>query len=71
MASIQDRRKEGRGWRVLYRDPDGKQRSRSFAKWAEADAFASTVETDKLRGEYQDPPPAGCSSRIGRRIGSR
>jgi hypothetical protein len=55
MASIQDRRKEGRGWQVRYRDPDGKQGSRSFAKWADADTFASSVETDKQRGGYQDP----------------
>ena len=40
MASIQDRRGEGRGWRVQYRDPDGRMRNRSFAKWADADTFA-------------------------------
>jgi integrase len=55
MASIQDRRKQGRGWRVQFRDPDGKMRNRSFAKWVDADSFASSVETDKRRGEYQDP----------------
>ena len=55
MASIVDRRKEGSGWRVRYRDPDGRQQSRTFAKWVDADSFAKTVEVDKNRGEYQDP----------------
>jgi integrase len=55
MASIQDRREQGKGWRVRYRDPDGKQRSRSFAKWELANRFANSVEVDIDRGEYHDP----------------
>ena len=55
MAHIEDRRREGRGWRVRYRAPDGRERSQSFTKKGDADDFASTVETDKIRGVWVDP----------------
>jgi hypothetical protein len=40
---------------VLYRDPVGRQRSRSFKRKTAANRFARAVETDKARGEYVDP----------------
>ncbi len=59
MGSIQPKQK-GRGgkkagWRALYRDNDGKQRSKSFDRKADAQRFLATVEADKLRGTYVDP----------------
>ena len=59
MGSIQPKHK-GRGgkkagWRALYRDNDGKQRSKSFDRKADAAKFLATVEADKLRGTYIDP----------------
>ena len=59
MGSIQPKQK-GRGgkkagWRALYRDNDGKQRSKSFDRKADAAKFLATVEADKLRGTYVDP----------------
>ena len=59
MGSIQPKQK-GRGgkkagWRALYRDNDGKQRSKSFDLKADAQRFLATVEADKLRGTFVDP----------------
>ena len=59
MGSIQPKQK-GRGgkkagWRALYRDNDGKQRSKSFDRKADAQRFLATVEADQLRGTYVDP----------------
>ena len=59
MGSIQPKHK-GRGgkkagWRALYRDNDGKQRSKSFDRKADAAKFLATVEADQLRGTYVDP----------------
>jgi hypothetical protein len=42
-------------YRVRYRTPDGRSRSKSFKRRADADAFAATVETSKLQGTYTDP----------------
>src|SRR5690606_10064078 len=42
-------------YRVCYRTPDGRSRSKSFKRRADADAFAATVETSKLQGTYTDP----------------
>lgn len=39
---------------VNYRDPEGRQRRKTFRRKAEAVAFRSTVEADKLRGTYLD-----------------
>jgi integrase len=50
-----DRHGSGRRWRARYLDPDGRQRSRTFARKVEAERFLATVETDKLRGAYIDP----------------
>lgn len=45
----------GGRWRARYLDPDGRERSRTFARKLEAERFLATVETDKLRGAYIDP----------------
>jgi hypothetical protein len=55
MAHIGDRRKDGRGWVVRYRTPDGRERSRSFVRKADADDFLVSVGADLVRGEYLDP----------------
>lgn len=48
--------KAGRRWRVRYRKPDRSQTDkRGFATKRDAQAFAATVETSKLRGDYIDP----------------
>lgn len=52
MASID---KRSNGYRVRYRDPVGKSRSRSFRRKADADRFAREVEVDKARGQWIDP----------------
>ena len=39
---------------VRYRDPDGRQRKRTFHKKRDANDYAATVEADKLRGAYVD-----------------
>jgi integrase len=40
---------------VVYRDPDGKQRRKTYRVKRNAVAFANTVEADKLRGRWIDP----------------
>lgn len=53
MAHIE---KRGRGrWRARYREPSGRERSRTFSHKVEAEAFIASVEVDKLRGVYHDP----------------
>lgn len=39
---------------VNYRDPDGRQRRKTFRRKADAVAFRNVVEADKLRGTYLD-----------------
>jgi integrase len=53
MASI-SRTKSGH-WKVHYRDPARRQRSKTFPKKSDADRYSNTVETDKLRGDWTDP----------------
>jgi integrase len=56
MSSIDKRVRDGKlSWRVRYRDPQGKQRNKSFARKVDASAFAATVETSKLTGSYVAP----------------
>ena len=42
-------------YKVRYRDPDRKERSRTFLRKADAEDFARSVETDIDRGQYLDP----------------
>jgi integrase len=51
------RERFGRGlrWRARYRDAEGRQRSRSFARKPDAQRFLTLVQADLLRGSYIDP----------------
>jgi hypothetical protein len=42
-------------FQVMYRDPAGRQRSRTFKRKTDANRFSSTVEADMLRGDWLDP----------------
>lgn len=55
MASIE--RRSGR-YRVKYRDPLGRQRSRTFARKSDAQRFAVEMEADLARGQWLDPAGA-------------
>lgn len=59
MASIQKRQtakrgREGVRWDVVFRDPDGKQKRRTFLRETDAKRFASATEADLSRGSYVD-----------------
>lgn len=53
MGSI-EKRAPGK-YRARYRDPGGRQRSRTFKKKGEAERYLSQIETDVLRGSWLDP----------------
>lgn len=55
MASIRKRPSRPKPWEAVYRDPTGRQRTRSFARKIDAQRFLTTVEADMLRGSYVDP----------------
>lgn len=56
MASVDKRIRDGRTtYLARWRDPEGKQRKKSFTRKVDADRFAATVEADVLRGRYIDP----------------
>jgi len=55
MAHIERRSDRRKPWRVRYRDPMGRERSRSFARKADADRFLATVQADLIRGDWTDP----------------
>jgi integrase len=42
-------------FQVLYRDPAGRQRSKTFKRKTDANRFTSTVQADILRGDWMDP----------------
>jgi len=42
-------------WRARYRDPQGRARSRNFARKVDAEQFLTTVAHSKLVGAYVDP----------------
>jgi hypothetical protein len=51
-------KKQGQGrprWRARYRDPSGRERSRSFTRKVDAERFLVGIEDAKLRGAYVDP----------------
>jgi len=43
------------GYRARFRDPLGEQRSKTFARKADAQRFLYEMETDKARGTWIDP----------------
>lgn len=56
MASIHKRTVGGKPrYDVSYREPDGRQRRKTFMKKSDAERFKSTVEADVVRGQYLDP----------------
>ncbi|SDO01789.1 site-specific integrase [Geodermatophilus sp. DSM 45219] len=56
MASVEKRVTDGRTtYQARWRDERGRQRKKSFAKKADADRHAATVEADKARGTYIEP----------------
>jgi len=58
MASIEKRQRAAGGkvtWRAMYRTPEGKQRSKSFDRKADAVRFLTSIESVKLTGSYVDP----------------
>jgi len=51
-------KKQGQGrprWRARYRDPSGRERSKSFTRKVDAERFLVAIEDAKLRGAYVDP----------------
>lgn len=56
MANIQDRGKQKeKRWQARYRDPDGRQVSKSFRRKIDADRWLKQVESDMTTGRYMDP----------------
>ena len=53
MAHIE---KRGRGrWRARYRDPSGRELSKTFTRRADAERFLALTEADKAHGSWIDP----------------
>ena len=42
-------------WRARYRDPDGRERSQTFTRRADAERFLALTEADKAHGAWIDP----------------
>jgi integrase len=71
-----EKRSANTGYRARYRDPLGRQRSRSFARKADAQRFLLEMESDKARGNWIDPRGADVALaewaeeflRLGRRL---
>jgi hypothetical protein len=55
MATIERVRNGKTTYRVRYRDPGGGQRSKVFARKADAQRFLNETETAKARGIWTDP----------------
>lgn len=56
MAHIERRTQNGvLRWRARNRAPDGRERSQSFRRRADAERFLAQTETDKVRGAWVDP----------------
>lgn len=47
--------RRGKSWRARYRDPTGRQRTRSFTRKLDAQLWLAAVEIGKSRGEWIDP----------------
>ncbi|MCA1671119.1 MAG: site-specific integrase [Actinobacteria bacterium] len=46
---------KGKRWQARYHDPDGRERTKDFARKVDAERFLTTVTSDVLRGSYVDP----------------
>jgi integrase len=55
VAHVQHKSQRPRPWIARYAAPDGRERSRAFARKLDADRFLAAVEGGKLRGEWVDP----------------
>lgn len=56
MAHIKDRGKGlERRWQARYRDPDGREKSRTFARKVDAQRWLDQVTADLVTGRYVDP----------------
>src|SRR5262249_55784761 len=56
MASVEKRIRDGKvTWLARWRDPDRRQRKRSFKRRIEAERFVTRLAADLLRGDYVDP----------------
>jgi integrase len=55
MASITKRADRPKPWQARYRLPDGRQRSRQFARKVDAERFLRQLEHDQIRGTWVDP----------------
>ncbi len=56
MACVEKRTRDGKiSWRARYRAPDGRQRTKSFARKVDAERYLTGVESAKLTGYYIDP----------------
>ncbi len=56
MAHIRDRGKDHeRRWQARYRDPDGHEKSRTFARKVDAQRWLDQVTADLVTGRYVDP----------------
>ncbi len=58
-----DQLQSGR-WRARYRDGAGRAHSRLFKTKTDASAFLATIETDLLRGDWNDPRLTGVPLRV-------
>jgi hypothetical protein len=59
-------KQQGQGrprWRARYRDPSGRERSKSFTRKVDAERFLVAVEDAKLRGAYVDPAAGAARAR--------
>jgi hypothetical protein len=45
----------GKRWKARYLDPDRRQRSKAFARKADAERFLTEIEHSKIAGSYLDP----------------
>src|SRR4051794_18426024 len=56
MANVEKRRRDGKTtWLARWRDPDGRQRKRSFSRRADAERYLTSVQHSVLMGSYIDP----------------
>lgn len=47
--------RDAKRYLAIWIDPEGRERTKAFAKKGDADRFGTRMESDKLRGEYIDP----------------